>query len=92
MNSMSGKELAKLLERNDWILLRVQGSHHIYGKAGSSIRISVPIHGNKSLKFGLLRHLLKQADLLENTPQNTSTFEDSNSDNKAANESNSIDE
>ncbi|WP_445242732.1 type II toxin-antitoxin system HicA family toxin [Microcoleus sp. S28C3] len=35
MNSMSGKELAKLLERNYWILLRVQGSHHIYGKAGS---------------------------------------------------------
>ena len=35
MNSMSGKELAKLLERNDWILLRVQGSHHIYGKPGS---------------------------------------------------------
>jgi predicted RNA binding protein YcfA (HicA-like mRNA interferase family) len=32
MNSMSGKELAKLLERNDWILLRVQGSHHITEK------------------------------------------------------------
>ncbi|MEG4343309.1 type II toxin-antitoxin system HicA family toxin [Microcoleus sp. A003_D6] len=92
MNSMSGKELAKLLERNDWILLRVQGSHHIYGKAGSSIRISVPIHGNKSLKVGLLRHLLKQAGLLENTPQNTSTVEESNSDNKAANESDSSDE
>ena len=29
MNSMSGKELAKLLERNGWVLLRVQGSHHI---------------------------------------------------------------
>ena len=91
MNSMSGKELAKLLERNDWILLRVQGRHHIYGKAGSSIRISVLIHGNKSLKVGLLKHLLKQAGLLENTPQNISTFEQSNSENKAANESDSID-
>jgi len=92
MNSMSGKELAKLLERNDWILLRVQGSHHIYGKAGSSIRISVPIHGNKSLKLGLLRHLLKQAALLENTHQNTSTVEESNNENKEANESDSIEE
>jgi len=92
MNSMSGKELAKLLERNDWILLRVQGSHHIYGKAGSSIRISVPIHGNKSLKVGLLRHLLKQAGLLENTPQNTSTVEELNNENKEANESDSIEE
>jgi hypothetical protein len=51
----------------------------------------VPIHGNKSLKVGLLRHLLKQAGLSENTHQNTSTVEDSNSDNKAANESDSID-
>lgn len=92
MNSMSGKELSKLLEHNDWILLRVQGSHHIYGKAGSSIQISVPIHGNKSLKVGLLRHLLKQAGLSENTHQNTSTVEESNSENKAANESDSIDE
>ncbi|MEG4633719.1 type II toxin-antitoxin system HicA family toxin [Microcoleus sp. AR_TQ3_B6] len=92
MNSMSGKELAKLLERNDWILLRVQGSHHIYGKPGSSIRISVPIHGNKSLKVGLLRHLLKQAGLLENTHQNTSTVEESNNENKEANESDSIEE
>ncbi len=92
MNSMSGKELAKLLERNDWILLRVQGSHHIYGKAGSSIRISVPIHGNKSLKVGLLRHLLKQSELLENTHQNTSIVEESNNENKEANQSDSIDE
>jgi predicted RNA binding protein YcfA (HicA-like mRNA interferase family) len=30
MNSMSGKELAKLLESNGWILLRVQGSHTMY--------------------------------------------------------------
>ena len=92
MNSMSGKELAKLLERNDWILLRVQGSHHIYGKAGSSIRISVPIHGNKSLKVGLLRHLLKQAGLLENTHQNTSTVEELNNENKEADESDAIQE
>lgn len=90
---MSGKELAKLLERNDWmILLRVQGTHHIYGKAGSSIRISVPIHGNKSLKVGLLRHLLKQAGLLENTNQNTSTVEELNNENKEANEYDSIEE
>lgn len=66
MNSMSGKELAKLLERNGWILLRVQGSHHVYGKPGIASRISVPIHGNKDLKVGLLRHLLKTAGLLEN--------------------------
>lgn len=89
MNSMSGKELAKLLERNDWLLLRVQGSHHIYGTPGSSVRISVPIHGNKSLKVGLLRNLLKMAGLSESSHQNTSRLEESNGENKA-NESDTL--
>jgi predicted RNA binding protein YcfA (HicA-like mRNA interferase family) len=48
-----------------WLLLRIAGSHHIYGKEGSIVRLSVPIHGSKSLKLGLLRHLMKQAELTE---------------------------
>jgi predicted RNA binding protein YcfA (HicA-like mRNA interferase family) len=62
----SGKEFAKILERYGWSLLRVQGSHHIYGRAGSDVRLSVPIHGNQALKTGLLRQLMKAADLNEN--------------------------
>ena len=53
MKSVSGRELARLVERRGWQLLRVNGSHHIYGKAGSIIRLSIPIHGNKALKTGL---------------------------------------
>jgi predicted RNA binding protein YcfA (HicA-like mRNA interferase family) len=63
MKSISGKKFAKVLEQNGWILLRIQGSHHIYGKLGIPDRISVPIHGNQSLKTGLLRHFLKVAGL-----------------------------
>jgi predicted RNA binding protein YcfA (HicA-like mRNA interferase family) len=62
---MSGKELASLLVHHGWTLLRVNGSHHIYGKAGSSVRISLPIHGNATLKVGLLKHLLKQAGIAQ---------------------------
>ncbi len=65
MKSVSGKELARLLEREGWALLRIHGSHHIYGKSGSIVRLSVPIHGNKPLKIGLLKHLLKMASLQE---------------------------
>jgi predicted RNA binding protein YcfA (HicA-like mRNA interferase family) len=50
MKAISGKEFAKILERHGWSLLRVQGSNHIYGKAGSDVRLSVPIHGNRPLK------------------------------------------
>lgn len=62
MKSVSDKEFTKLLEKNGWTLLRVQGSHHIYGKTGNDVRISVPVHKNQTLKVGLLRHLLKLAE------------------------------
>jgi predicted RNA binding protein YcfA (HicA-like mRNA interferase family) len=65
MKSVSGKELAKVLERHGWLLMRVQGSHHIYGKTGNNARLSVPIHGNQPIKTGLLRHLMKLAGIGE---------------------------
>jgi predicted RNA binding protein YcfA (HicA-like mRNA interferase family) len=63
MKSVSGRDFARMVERRGWALLRVNGSHHIYGKAGSVVRLSIPIHGNKPLKAGLLRHLAKLAGL-----------------------------
>ena len=65
MKSVSGRELARLVERRGWSLLRVNGSHHIYGKPGSIVRLSIPVHGNAPLKMGLLLHLLKAAGLSE---------------------------
>ncbi len=63
MASVSGKVFAKALERWGWMLLRVNGSHHIYGQAGERMRITVLIHGNEALKPGLLNALLKQTGL-----------------------------
>ena len=63
MKALSGRDLARLVERRGWHLLRISGSHHIYGKTGSVIRLSIPIHGNRPLKIGLLRHLAKVAEL-----------------------------
>ncbi len=56
MRSVSGQEFARAIERRGWTLLRVQGSHHIYGRPASVVRLSVPIHGSKPLKIGLLNH------------------------------------
>jgi predicted RNA binding protein YcfA (HicA-like mRNA interferase family) len=53
VKALSGKELARLLESQGWSLQRINGSHHIYAKLGNTVRISVPIHGNESLKMGL---------------------------------------
>jgi predicted RNA binding protein YcfA (HicA-like mRNA interferase family) len=65
MRSVSGKDFARILERNGWKLLRVRGSHHVYGKTDNPARLSVPIHGNTPLKTGLLRHLLNLSGLTE---------------------------
>ena len=65
MKSLSGKDLAKLLEERGWELRRIRGSHHIYVHPGAQVRLSVPIHGNHALKIGLLRHLLKEAGISE---------------------------
>ena len=54
-----------MIERRGWQLLRVNGSHHIYGKQGSIVRLSIPIHGNAALKRGLLHHLMKSAGIDE---------------------------
>lgn len=65
MRAMSGKEFARLIERKGWALRRINGSHHIYAKEGNPARLSVPIHGNQALKVGLLRHLMKVAEIRE---------------------------
>ncbi len=65
MKQVSGKDFAKLLSQKGWELKRIHGSHHVYTKADRKERISLPIHGNKPLKTGLLKHLMKIADISE---------------------------
>jgi predicted RNA binding protein YcfA (HicA-like mRNA interferase family) len=63
VKAVSGKEFARILESRGWTLQRINGSHHVYTKPGNPVRISVPIHGNESLKIGLQRHLMKLAGM-----------------------------
>ncbi len=65
MKSISGKRFCQVLASRGWMLQRVNGSHHIFTKPGYLARISVPVHGNTDLKIGLLRHLMKVAELEE---------------------------
>lgn len=64
MKAISGKDFIKMIEKKGWKLIRIQGSHHIFGKEGSRVRIVVPVHGNHPLKIGLLNHLTKLAGIV----------------------------
>ena len=63
MKQVSGKELARAIQRKGWTLARIKGSHHIFVMPGRRERIVIPIHGHHPLKIGLLKSLMKIADL-----------------------------
>jgi len=61
MKAVSGKAFTRVLERHGWKLLRMKGSHDVYAKEGSVVRLSVPVHGNKPMRKGFLSFFLKMA-------------------------------
>jgi predicted RNA binding protein YcfA (HicA-like mRNA interferase family) len=65
MKSVSGKRLCRVLEEKGWILRTVRGSHHVYTMPGRKERISIPVHGSKDLKTGLLKAIMKMAGIEE---------------------------
>jgi predicted RNA binding protein YcfA (HicA-like mRNA interferase family) len=65
VKQVSGRELARLVQQRGWTLARIHGSHHIFTMPGRRERIVIPLHGNQPLKIGLLRSLMKIADLKE---------------------------
>ena len=64
MKPITGKEMCRLLRQNGWILKRIRGSHHIFGKAGEFKIITVPVHGNENLKPGLAARLSKDSNII----------------------------
>jgi len=57
--------MCRLLERHGWQRDRTSGSHYIYKKPGSPYSIPVPVHGNRSLKPGTQRGIMRRAGLTE---------------------------
>ena len=64
MKPVSGPQMCRALERKGWTLQRVRGSHHIYGKPGHG-PLPVPVHGNKTLKPGTQRTMMRVAGLTD---------------------------
>jgi predicted RNA binding protein YcfA (HicA-like mRNA interferase family) len=62
---VSGRHLCKVLQEHGWLLKRIHGAHHIYAKPDNPVILTVPVHGNRDLKQGTLRKLMKDAGLSE---------------------------
>lgn len=57
----SGKEMLRFLEQREFTLVRIRGSHHFL--EGHGHRTSVPVHGNRPLKIGTLRSILRDIEM-----------------------------
>lgn len=66
MKQVSGQDLAGIVQKRGWRLARIHGSHHIFTMPNRRERLVIPMHGNRPLKVGLLRSLMKIAGLEEN--------------------------
>jgi predicted RNA binding protein YcfA (HicA-like mRNA interferase family) len=62
MKAISGKELCRILKRHGWTHVRTRSSHFTFEKPGC-VSITVPVHGNKTLKTGIQHALMKAAGL-----------------------------
>lgn len=60
---MKCSELFRLLHKDGWVDIRQSGSHVILRHPTKVAQISVPNHGGKEIKKGLLIGILKQADI-----------------------------
>tara|TARA_B100000809_G_scaffold93354_1_gene91988 strand:- start:256 stop:471 length:216 start_codon:yes stop_codon:yes gene_type:complete len=65
VKSISGKRLCVILERRGWQLRRIRGSHHIYARDGHRAILTVPVNGNRDLRIGTLKSILRTAGLTE---------------------------
>ncbi len=55
---MKSTEFHKLVRQYGWIPVRQSGSHIIYEKDG--MMVTIPSHGSKEMKKGLVSRLIKQ--------------------------------
>jgi len=61
---VSARAIVKALERKGFNLVRVKGSHHHYFKQGIGL-VTVPVHGNHTLKPTTQRSIMRHAGLTD---------------------------
>jgi predicted RNA binding protein YcfA (HicA-like mRNA interferase family) len=57
---MNGKQVIAKLKQEGWVLIRIQGSHHIMKNSELNKKIPVPVHGSKDIEIGLIKAIEKQ--------------------------------
>lgn len=56
-----GNEMVRFLESRGFLVVRIRGSHHYLRR--DELQTTVPVHGNRTLKIGTLKSILRDVDL-----------------------------
>ena len=62
-HALTEKEMAKLADKNGWMEIRQNGSHHHFRHKDFTYIVTIPIHGNKDLGRELENKILKDLRL-----------------------------
>jgi predicted RNA binding protein YcfA (HicA-like mRNA interferase family) len=65
IHNLKPERVITAFERAGWENVGRHGKHYKLRKANNPNILSVPVHGGKPIKAGLLRGLLKKAELTE---------------------------
>ena len=60
---LSGIEVCKILEANDFNKIRQKGSHILMQKRTEDSTITIPIPNHKEIKIGTLKSIIRQSKL-----------------------------
>lgn len=60
--ALKAPEIIKIINKKGFIKVRQSGSHAIF-RHDDGRRVTIPIHRNKDLGRGLLRQIMKDADI-----------------------------
>ena len=60
--AVTAKQIIKLLEKKGFVKVRQSGSHCIFRHPNGK-RTTVPLHSSKTLGRGLLKQIMKDADI-----------------------------
>ncbi len=60
---ISGQEAIKAFQKDGWSVANQEGSHVTLKKEGMDCNLSIPTHGGKDIKRGLLRKQIAKAGL-----------------------------
>jgi predicted RNA binding protein YcfA (HicA-like mRNA interferase family) len=60
--------MCQVLEARGWVFDRTRGGHHVYVDPASRRSLPVPVHGNRDLKAGTQRDIMRPAGLTDADP------------------------